>query len=178
MLLRRIRPEDYETLGRITLEAYRQLGGGEPLGPYERELLDVERRAKDSEVYVALDDEGALMGGVTFVPGPERAMAEFDDAEACGIRMLATDPAAQGRGAGRALTQACMERARDLGRTRIILHSAPAMTRAQAMYLRMGFVRAPELDEFIHEAPDAEGEPLHLKAYVLELREGAAGAAS
>jgi ribosomal protein S18 acetylase RimI-like enzyme len=169
MLIRRIHPEECESLARITLAAYRQLSDGEPVGPYERQLLDVEARANDSEVYVALDDEGILLGGVTFVPGPERAMAEFHDPEGCGIRMLATDPALQGRGAGRALVQACIERARELGRERIILHSAPAMTRAQSLYLRMGFARAPELDEFIHEEPDAAGEPLHLKAFCLNL---------
>lgn len=169
MLIRRIRPEEYEALARITLSAYRQLSGGEPLGPYERQLTDVENRAQDSEVYVALDDDGIVMGGVTFVPGPERAMAEFNDSHACGIRMLATDPEQRGRGAGRALVQTCIERAREQGRARIILHSAPAMTLAQSLYLRMGFVRAPGLDEFIHEEANAEGEPLHLKAFELAL---------
>ena len=169
MLIRRIRPEECEALAQITLAAYRQLSGGAPLGPYEGELLDVEARASDSEVYVALDDEGNLMGGVTYVPGPKRAMAEFHDPEGSGIRMLASDPAFQGRGAGRALVQTCIERARQQRRQRIILHSAPAMTRAQSLYLRMGFVRAPELDEFIHEETDAAGEPLHLKAFSLNL---------
>jgi ribosomal protein S18 acetylase RimI-like enzyme len=169
MLIRRIRPEECEALAQITLAAYRQLSDGEPLGPYERELLDVEARAIDSEVYVALDDVGNLMGGVTYVPGPERAMAEFRDPEGSGIRMLATDPALQGCGAGRALVQTCIERAREQGRERIILHSAPTMTRAQSLYLRMGFVRAPELDEFIDEETDSRGEPLHLKAFCLNL---------
>lgn len=167
MLIRRIHPEEYEALAQITLAAYRQLSGGKSLGPYERQLTDVETRALDSEVYVALDDEGDLMGGVTFVPGPEHAMAEFDDPQACGIRMLATDPALQGRGAGRALVQTCIERARELRRARIVLHSAPAMTLAQSLYARMGFVRAPELDEFIHEEGNTDGELLHLKAFNL-----------
>ena len=169
MLIRRILPSEYEALGLITLTAYRQLTHGEPLGPYEQQLLDVATRAQDSEVYVALDDEGHLMGGVTFVPGPERAMAEFRDPQACGIRMLATDPEFQGRGAGRALVPTCVERAREAHRARIILHSAPAMTLAQSMYLRMGFVRAHELDEFIHEEANAEGEALHLKAFAFTL---------
>ena len=103
------------------------------------------------------------------MPGPERAMAEFSDPEGCGIRMLATDPPMQGRGAGRALVLTCIERAREQGRRRIILHSTPTMTLAQSIYLRVGFERAPDLDEFIHEEPDAAGEPLHLKAFRLTL---------
>ena len=169
MEIRLIRPEEFEVVAHITLMAYRHLGDGLPLGPYESQLLDVATRARDSEVYVALGDDAVVMGGVTFVPGPERAMAEFRDPDACGIRMLATDPALQGRGAGRALVQTCIERARELGRRRIILHSAPAMTLAQSLYSRMGFERAPELDEFIDEEPDDAGEPLHLKAFVYDL---------
>jgi len=167
MLIRRIRPEECADLGRITIAAYRQLNGGGPLGPYEEELADVERHRLDSEVYVALDDHGVVMGGVTYVPGPQHAMAEFTDPGGCGIRMLAVDPSQQGRGAGRALAETCVQRAKEQHRERIILHSAPTMTLAQSMYLRMGFVEAPELDEFINEGPYTDGEPLHLRAYVL-----------
>ena len=169
MLIRLIRPEECDALARITVAAYRQLHGGAPLGPYENELLDVEGRRRDSEVYVALDADSALLGGVTYVPGPTHAMAEFRDPGACGIRMLAIDPVHQGKGAGRALTQVCIDRAREQHRERIILHSAPTMTLAQGMYQRMGFRPAPELDEFIHEGPYSDGEALHLRAFVYEV---------
>lgn len=166
MLIRLIHRDECDALGTITVAAYRELHGSQPLGPYEEELADVEARRLDSEVYVALDDEGVLMGGVTFVPGPERAMAEFSDRGACGIRMLAIHPASQGRGAGRALVATCIARARTTKRERVILHSAPAMTRAQAMYVTMGFARAPELDVFIHEGHATDGPALHLRAFV------------
>jgi ribosomal protein S18 acetylase RimI-like enzyme len=167
MLIRLIHADDCDTLARITVEAYRQLNGQEPLGPYEKELRDVDGRRRDSEVYVALDDVGALVGGVTYVPGPQHAMAEFTDPGGCGIRMLAVDPAFQGHGVGRALVETCITRAREQHRERIILHSAPTMGLAQAMYVRMGFREAPELDEFIHEGPYTDGEPLHLRAFIL-----------
>jgi ribosomal protein S18 acetylase RimI-like enzyme len=164
MEIRLIRPDECDALAAITVAAYRQLHSGEPLGPYEGELRDVDARRRDSEVYVALEGT-ILLGGVTFVPSRDRRMAEFTDPEGCGIRMLAVDPTFQGRGAGRALVEKCLVRAHELGRTRIILHSAPTMTLAQAMYVRMGFSRAPELDEFIHEGPYSDTEPLHLRAY-------------
>ncbi len=169
MLIRRIDPEEYAALGSITLAAYRHLNGDQPLGPYEEELVDVRSRALDSEVYVALDDEGHLVGGVTYVPDAHRAMAEFDDPGAAGIRMLSVDPAFEGRGAGRALVSTCVERAREQRCARLILHSAPMMTRAQSLYVRMGFERAPALDRFIAEEVDAAGEVLHLKAFTLAL---------
>ena len=54
--------------------------------------------------------------------------------------------AGQGRGAGRALTQWCIDRARSDGRQRILIHSGSWMTRAHALYGSMGFVRRPDLD--------------------------------
>lgn len=169
MEIRRIHPDDYDALGEITVRAYRELFGGGPLGPYERELRDVARRSEDSEVYVALDDDGTLLGGVTFVPGPGRAMAEFSDPEAAGIRMLAVDPSRQRSGAGRALAAACVARARECGRRRIILHSTPVMTVAHGIYQQLGFVRSPDLDEWVNENPEGRAEPLHLMAFSLEL---------
>jgi ribosomal protein S18 acetylase RimI-like enzyme len=165
MEVRLIHAHECDELARVTLRAYRALNGRQPIGPYEEELLSVDRRRRDSEVYVAVDDDGRVLGGVTYVPGPQHAMAEFHDPDACGIRMLAVDPGAQGRGAGRALVTTCIERANEQRRARIILHSAPAMTRAQSMYVRMGFSRAPELDEWVRGDLDND-ESLHLTAYV------------
>ncbi len=169
MQVRLIRPDECEVLGRITLRAYRDLMGGESLGPYEDELLDVAARQFDSEVYVAVDNDGTLVGGVTYVPDPERTMSEFQDPEGAGIRMLAVDPPHQGLGTGRALVETCIARARLQHRRRIILHSTPVMTIAQAMYQRLGFVSSPELDVRFHDDPYSTSDPLHLIAYTLSL---------
>ncbi|MGA7834189.1 MAG: GNAT family N-acetyltransferase [Acidimicrobiales bacterium] len=168
MEIRRVRPEEYAALSRITVSAYRQLFGGGPLGPYEAQLVDVARRAEDSEVYVALGEDNSVLGGVTYVPGSDRVMSEFSDANAAGIRMLAVDPHYQGAGVGRALAEACVQRARADGRQRLILHSTPVMTAAHHIYEQLGFVRSPELDEWIDENPGAD-HPLHLMAFGLEL---------
>jgi ribosomal protein S18 acetylase RimI-like enzyme len=65
---------------------------------------------------------------------------------AVGIRLLAVDSASRGQGIGRALTQFCIERARELGKARVVLHTTRAMQTAWAMYERLGFVRFPEID--------------------------------
>jgi predicted N-acetyltransferase YhbS len=169
MEIRLIRPDECETLGEITLRAYKNLIGGESLGPYENELLDVASRRRESEVYVALDDEGALMGGVTYVPDPASTMSAFQDPEGAGIRMLAVDPQYQKLGAGRALVEICIARARHQHRRRIILHSTPVMAIAQDMYKRIGFESSPELDVWFHDDPYSTSDPLHLIAYTLAL---------
>ena len=169
MQIRLIRPDECETLGEITVRAYKNLTGGESLGPYEIELLDVSTRQLESDVYVAVDDDGALMGGVTYVPDPARTMSSFEDPEGAGIRMLAVDPRYQGLGAGRALVETCITRARLQHRRCIILHSTPVMTIAQAMYKRLGFESSPELDVWFHDEPYSTSDPLHLIAYTLSL---------
>ncbi len=169
MQIRLIRPDECEVLGEITLRAYRDLTEGESLGPYEDQLLDVSARQLDSEVYVAVDNDGTLVGGVTYVPDPERTMSEFQDPEGAGIRMLAVDPQYQGLGAGRALLETCIARARLQHRRRVILHSTPVMTTAQAIYKRLGFESSPELDVWFHDDPYSASNPLHLIAYTLSL---------
>ena len=102
-----------------------------------------------------------MVGGVTFVAdfGP---LAEFEGTDESGMRMLAVDPAAQGRGVGRLLAQACIDRAREDGRARLVLHTTRAMTAAHRLYRGLGFRRVPERDL---RTPGG----LALEAYVLEL---------
>jgi ribosomal protein S18 acetylase RimI-like enzyme len=168
MEIRLVGPAECEALGRITVEAYRNLFGGEGLGGYEDELVAVAQRAADSVVLVAVDDDEQLLGGVTYVPGPGRAMSEFTDPDAAGIRMLVVRPSSQGAGIGRALTEACIAQARADGRRRIVLHSTPVMKVARGMYERLGFERAPDLDVWVTDGPYAD-DPLHLISYVLTL---------
>ena len=67
-------------------------------------------------------------------------------AGAAGIRLLAVAPAARGRGVGKALTRECVERARALGRSSVVLHTTRAMQTAWRMYEQLGFRRSPDLD--------------------------------
>ncbi|MGZ4765711.1 MAG: GNAT family N-acetyltransferase, partial [Ilumatobacteraceae bacterium] len=78
-------------------------------------------------------------------------------------------PGHQGSGVGRALTEACIERARRDGRRKIVLHSTELMKVARTMYEKLGFVAEPERDEWVTEPPFSEAQPLHLIGYVLTL---------
>jgi ribosomal protein S18 acetylase RimI-like enzyme len=55
--------------------------------------------------------------------------------------MLAVDPAAGGRGLGRALAEACIERARESGRRGVAIYSRPSRTFAHRLYRSLGFQR-------------------------------------
>ena len=135
------------TMGEIVVRAYDAVGALEGDDDYLPELRDIARRVREAVVFAALDSaDGTPLGCVTYVPGPDNPWAEHLRAGEASIRMLAVDPAAQGRGVGSALVAACLDRARADGRRAVFLHSLPVMTDAQRIYERCGFRRAPERD--------------------------------
>lgn len=157
-------PEEFERVAELTVAAYARVLGDE-LGEYRDELADVATRAKSADVLVAVGAEG-VVGAVTYVPGADSPLLEFEDPDAAGIRMLAVDPAFQGLGAGRMLTEACVARAREARRRRVLLYSTAPMVIARAMYERMGFRRDEDRDwPFERE----DGSTFVLLCYVLEL---------
>jgi GNAT superfamily N-acetyltransferase len=151
MEIRLVRPEEYERLGALTVAEYTEVDARtvEADGDHEHyavELADVATRAGDADVLVAVDDDGKVLGGVTYVPGPESSSAEFDAPDTAGIRMLAVGSAAQGKGVGDALVRACISRATAAGKRHIALHSTDRMTTAHRLYQRLGFVRDETAD--------------------------------
>ncbi len=164
--IRPVRPDEFEALGELTVAAYHSIGFDMPhQAEYDVQLRDVARRAAASCVLVAATPAGEVLGGVTYVSGPEDPYSEELGEGEAGIRMLAVAPAAQRRGLGRALTLACLDRARAAGRRRMILHTGAWMPNAVRLYESLGFVRVPELD-FV-PAPGID-----LWAYALELPGG------
>ena len=152
--------EEARALGVLTVAAYTGLAGLVPGAPYLDELADVERRAAEAVVLVAVEGDGRLAGGVTYVPGPG-PYAEFDDPAGAGLRMLAVAAGHRGRGTGTLLVRACIDRARAEGRRRLWLHTTADLATAHRIYARLGFRRAPD-----HDRPLPE---IRLLAYVLDL---------
>ena len=147
MEVRAIRAGEYERVGDLTVSAYSSIPGDHMSGGYESELRAVERRSIEADVLVA-EREGGIVGGVTYVDDPVSPWAETEGlrpGEAL-IRMLAVDPVAQGTGAGRALLEACIERAVDGGKRALVLHTTPWMTTAHRLYESRGFRRLPDRD--------------------------------
>ncbi len=161
MQVRPIRAGEHALAGRLVVAAYEALPGAHLSDGYAAELADVERRAAEADVLVALEDQ--LVGCVTLVPDAASPWAELlEDGEA-GMRMLAVLPAAQGRGIGHALVDACITGARQLDKSALVLHTTPWMTAAQRLYEHAGFERLPERDWL--PVPDVP-----LLAYRLALR--------
>ncbi|MEU2545272.1 GNAT family N-acetyltransferase [Streptomyces roseolus] len=146
--IRAVRPEEHEEVGELTARAYLDDGHltfGED-DDYLPVMRDVARRAVEAEVLVAADDDGTILGAVTFTAGG----GEWADIAGPGeaeFRLLAVARPARGRGVGEALVRACVDRARALdGCVRLVLSTQDGMTTAHRIYRRLGFVRVPERD--------------------------------
>jgi ribosomal protein S18 acetylase RimI-like enzyme len=152
IVVRPVRPEEYEEAGRITALAYEEfvLPGDDEAdwSDYLKQLADVAGRIDRTAVLVAVaEPPGRIVGCVTI---EEEDVIGDDDVEiepdASQIRMLGVDPSARGLGAGRALMEASIARARDLGKRFVTLRTTERMLPAQAMYTAMGFETDPSHD--------------------------------
>jgi ribosomal protein S18 acetylase RimI-like enzyme len=142
MEIRTALPHEHRALGEICVRAYRHLGSVSD--GYAQKLRDVAGRAETAHVLAAVDRTGPV-GCVTVILGesPWREISGPDEGE---FRMLAVDPAAQGRGVGEALVQASVDVICAADRRRVVVSSANDMTAAHRLYERLGFARAPARD--------------------------------
>ena len=88
---------------------------------------------------------GTLLGTVTICPEGS-AWREIGLADEGEFRMLAVAPKSRGRGIGRALTEFCLDRFREVGASAIVLSTLPEIVAAHRVYELLGFVRTPERD--------------------------------
>ena len=160
MLIRLAEPADFARVGELTVLAYAPHTDG-PTDFYIERLRDVATRAREAEVWVA-EVDGQVAGGVTRTPlgSPWREIAKDDEAE---FRMLAVDPAFQGRGVARALVAHLITLARENGDRAVVMSSEAGMAKAHGLYESMGFRRTPDRDW--HPLPTID-----LITYELELR--------
>jgi len=141
--IREARPDEFAEAGEVTAFAYREFvdPGETAWEEYLDHIADVASRARAATILVATD-QGRILGSATLELGEriddDDPPLEPDEAH---IRMLGVHPDARGRGVARALMNACFDRARAAGRTRMTLHTTNRMTAAQRMYEAMGFER-------------------------------------
>lgn len=153
--IREAQPNEYDNLGQLMQRVFSSLEGfpSREEHPTYYALLDNVGKLNEkpsTEILVARShDNNELLGGVVFVGDMQDYSSKGVTApvkNASGIRLLVVSPSARGKGVGKALTHACLQRAQQRGSQQMILHTTHAMKIAWGMYERMGFSRFPSLD--------------------------------
>jgi len=142
--IRLARADELDSVGALTVEAYRADGLLVEDDFYVAHLADAAARSAEAELWVAADD-GEVLGTVTFCP-PGTPWAELAGDGEGEFRMLAVAPSARRRGVAHALVDHCIRRSRDLEYDALVLSSLGQMSGAHHLYEALGFVRAPSRD--------------------------------
>lgn len=105
--------------------------------PPDRASLADMAASPDTIVFLARhpDEKGPIVGSATLgiFRTPTGVHGWIED--------VVVDESARRLGLGRALTQACLDKARNLGLREVNLTSRPARAAANALYQEMGFIR-------------------------------------
>jgi len=162
VIVRDALPEELAEVGEIRVTAYQEAGFLSPGSGYAPVLRELGGDGAGA-VLVAVDG-GRIVGTVMLHLGGN-AVAGQGESE---IRALAVTPDGQGKGTGRALLEAVIERAARDGVRHLVLVTLPDMQTARRLYERAGFRRLPGRD-----SSPAPG--LTLLAYGLRLGSGVLG---
>jgi GNAT superfamily N-acetyltransferase len=175
--VREAREDELDETARVLASAFEQVrpkastsAYGEVFERYLEGVVDVRSRIGEATLFVAIEG-GRILGTGTLYP-PGRTIAYAQDVHSppwpndwASLRLLGVDPAHRGRGIGRMLIEARVQRARELGANVAALHTSREFEVARDLLKRMGWKRAPEYDHA--PAPD-----LCAEAYVLRLARG------
>ena len=160
MTIRTFTTTDKDAVNRVACAAWDQYASiFEGWDRIAASLANTASLSSDAELVVA--ERAGLVVGVVGYVGPLRAREVIFPPDWAIVRMLCVLPGERGRGIGRLLTDACIERARRDRVTTIGLHTTPAMRSALDLYLRMGFVLQKAI-------PDRFGVPYAVYALTLD----------
>ena len=172
-IVRAAAPREQAVILDLLLRANRDYRKVLPTRLYDAYVHDLRALTADwsDKDFLLAESDGALLGAVAFYRD-----ASCQDhglpREWAGLRALAVDPDARGRGIGRQLAEACVLRAWRMGRQFIALHSAEFQEVARKLYLSMGFQRCPQYDFDAGDLPELglKGERLAIDAFCLNLK--------
>lgn len=144
LTIRRALPDEYVSIGTLTVDAYAPVLTFGEADPYRQILSDAAGRAEAAELWSATTGD-QLLGTVT-VCRPGSRYAEVAAPDELEVRMLAVAPAAQGQGVGVGLMARVHETARTEQFAAIVLSVVESNLTALAFYSALGYTRAPERD--------------------------------
>ena len=152
--VRNAKPEEFPQIAELMIQVYSQLEGfpKESDQPnYYRMLANVGSLTSTpgTELLIAISAEEKIAGAVVYFADMKYygsgGMA-VHERNASGFRLLAVGPTERGKGIGKLLTAACIQKARSNRSLQLIIHTTMAMQTAWKMYEQLGFKRSEDLD--------------------------------
>ena len=153
-IVRKAKPEEYSRIGKLMVDVYSQLEGFPTPSEqpnYYNLLANVGSltATPETELLVAVSARDKIAGAVVYF-GDMRYYGSGGTAtqeqHASGFRLLAVHPGERGKGIGKLLTTACIQRAKVKKSRQLIIHTTTAMQTAWKMYEQLGFKRSENLD--------------------------------
>lgn len=153
-IIRPAKPEEFEEVGKVLVEAYQSLEtftSPEENPEYFKRLASIGKLTENplTELLIATPDQQKIAGAVVFFGDMQYyggGGIAYQERDAAGFRFLGIDPAERGKGISKYLIEECIQKARHLNKSQMIIHSTKAMMVAWKMYERMGFRRSADLD--------------------------------
>ncbi len=153
-VIRNAKPSEFHEIGQLMVDVYSGLKGfpkADEQPAYYEKLANIGDFTKnpEAELLIAISPDKTILGGVLYF-GDMQYYGSGGTAplekNASGFRLLAVSPLARGMGVGKALSEACIARAREKGHVQIIIHTTAYMKLAWGMYERLGFKKSEDLD--------------------------------
>ncbi|WP_395242549.1 GNAT family N-acetyltransferase [Agromyces sp. MMS24-K17] len=163
VVVRLVRDAEVEEAAALSLRAYEH--DYDLSAEYRASILAVGERARDHQVWVALDAATGRLLGTVATPRRDATISPLAEPGELDFRLLGVDPAARGRGIGAVLTGHVIELARLRGLDRVVMNSGPQMTGAHRLYERLGFARLHEREREI----DDGGRRFRLLAFSIDV---------
>ncbi|RTE87752.1 MULTISPECIES: GNAT family N-acetyltransferase [Gammaproteobacteria] len=146
--------EHFDAVGELLVQVYSALDGfpsPDEQPKYYAMLRNVGDLTEEPtiDILIAKTHDNSILGAVVFFSDMKHygsGGTATQEKDAAGFRLLAVSPTARGLGLGKALTEACIQRAKNMGRKQVVIHSTRAMQVAWHLYENIGFQRSTDLD--------------------------------
>lgn len=160
-IVRQAKQTEFAAIGQLMVQVYSKLEGFPQ--PHEQPnyyhmLANIGEMTKKpgTELLVAVDANDTVAGAVVYFSDMQyygSGGTATQEKNAGGFRLLAVDTSIRGKGIGKLLVNACIQKAKDKQLAQVIIHSTKAMQTAWAMYEKIGFTRSEDLDFMQGELP-------------------------
>jgi GNAT superfamily N-acetyltransferase len=168
IVIREARHDELDAVARVLAAAFEQYRAPAITSSYRlaferhlEEIVDVRARIGEAALFVAVEGPRVVGTGTLYPPGRSVAYGRtIPDTpwprDWAWLRVLGVAPSHRGRGIGRLLVEARVQRARELAATAVALHTSPEFEVLRHLVRRMGWTRSPEHD--FAPAPGARAE--------------------